>query len=71
MPRLISINLDCGVLPSPLNGKLVIENTTEGFTAHYSCNIGYNLVGSSSRKCDENGTWGDIVDARCNIKGMV
>ena len=49
--------VDCGVL-SVTNGQV---NTSSGTTynqvATYSCDTGYNLVGSLTRTCQVNGSW--------------
>ena len=50
--------MDCGSLTDPANGQV---NHTAGTTfkqiATYSCNIGYNLVGDSTRTCQATGNW--------------
>ncbi|XP_065189567.1 sushi, von Willebrand factor type A, EGF and pentraxin domain-containing protein 1-like [Sycon ciliatum] len=47
----------CGAVSKPANGGVFMTGTTYGATASFSCNIGYNLNGSSSINCPENGTW--------------
>ncbi|XP_077865312.1 uncharacterized protein LOC100372820 [Saccoglossus kowalevskii] len=55
-------SIDCGVPSVPTNGSVEFTNTSEGFTAVYDCNIGYELFGSEQRTCQSNGTWsGDIT----------
>ena len=50
----------CGSL-SIINGMLTYQDTPQGTTfeqtATYSCNSGYNLVGSMTRTCQANGVW--------------
>ena len=50
--------VDCGVLAPPPNGQV---NTSSGTTynqvATYSCDTGYNLVGSSTRTCQADTMW--------------
>ena len=42
----------CGALTNPANGRVTyIDGPGFGQTAAYSCNAGYNLVGSSIRTC--------------------
>ena len=51
--------VDCGVLAPPFDGQVDISSgTTYNEVATYSCDIPYhNLVGSSTRTCQANGTW--------------
>ena len=50
--------VDCGNLTDPANGQVDHSaGTTNGQTAVYSCNTGYNLVGESSRTCQAEGDW--------------
>ena len=49
---------DCGTLSGPGNGSVShTAGTTEGQTATYSCNTGYNLMGDSTRTCQADGMW--------------
>ena len=58
---LILIVVDCGNLTAPANGQVTLTETTFGRTANYSCNTGYNLVGNSTRTCQETGEWSGSV----------
>ena len=50
--------MDCGTLTNPANGQVThTGGTTFGQTATYSCNIGYNMVGGSTRTCLATGVW--------------
>ena len=50
--------MDCGTLTNPANGSVNHHaGATFGQTANYSCNIGYNLVGGSTRICQATRTW--------------
>ena len=50
--------MDCGSLNATVNGQVdLTSGTTFGQTATYSCNIGYNLVGDSTRTCQATGVW--------------
>ena len=46
--------MDCGTLTNPVNSQVSYTGrTTFGQTATYSCDAGYNLVGNSTRTCEE------------------
>ncbi|XP_064386414.1 uncharacterized protein LOC135334960 isoform X1 [Halichondria panicea] len=51
--------VDCGPLNNTPNGLVSTSSgTTFMMTATYTCNTGYNIVGSESRTCGANGTSG-------------
>ncbi|KAL9989269.1 hypothetical protein ACROYT_G003802 [Oculina patagonica] len=50
--------VDCGELPAPLNGSVHGSSTTFPNTLEFSCDEGFILDGSPSRKCQANTTWG-------------
>ena len=55
---LILAVVDCGNLTDPDNGQVNhTSGTTFGQTATYTCNTGYNLVGNSTRTCQDAGNW--------------
>ena len=54
---LFCVVVDCGDLPDPRFGKVILTGTTFGSTATYSCQRGYILVGGSTRTCQANGQW--------------
>ena len=50
--------VDCGTLTSPENGSVShTAGTTFRQTATYSCDKGYNLVGSNTHTCQATGFW--------------
>ena len=49
---------NCGALTGPTNGSVSAPTTTYGATATYSCNTGFNVVGTATRTCLDTGTWG-------------
>ena len=49
--------VDCGQLPDPTNGLVTLTGAVLGSTATYSCDTGFNLVGSTLRTCQANGLW--------------
>ncbi|KAL4228764.1 hypothetical protein ACF0H5_011806 [Mactra antiquata] len=49
---------DCGPLDDPVNGHVnTSEGTTYSATAVYTCELGYELRGSTDLFCQANGTW--------------
>ena len=48
---------DCGDLPPPANGSVLVSNTTERSVATYTCDDGYILTGDPTRTCLESGNW--------------
>ena len=52
--------VDCGDLPFPENGQVILLNTSTGeqSLAEYSCNEGYMIEGETVRQCQETGIWG-------------
>ena len=61
--------MDCGNLHNPKNGQVNhIGGTTFEQTATYSCDTGYNLVGSSDRTCQATGVWSGSAP---NCQGML
>ena len=57
--------VDCGVPDTLMNGIGRAEQTTFGSVASYQCNTGYTLVGTSTRTCQADTTWGGDVPV-CN-----
>lgn len=51
-----NVAVDCGS-PFISHGVVVVETTTLGSVAHYSCDRGFTLVGSDNRTCETNGRW--------------
>ena len=50
--------VDCSTLTNPANGQVShTAGTTFGWTATYSCNTGYNLVGDNTHTCQADGMW--------------
>lgn len=53
----ISTAVQCEFLTAPENGQVVLTGITFGSTASYNCLPGFNIVGSATRTCQENGQW--------------
>ena len=47
----------CSNLPNPSNGRVDQQGDRPGDRASYICNSGYELVGQSTRFCQNNGQW--------------
>ena len=41
----------------PRNGGVGVKSTKIGATASYACNNGYELVGSETATCGQDGIW--------------
>lgn len=57
----------CDELESPDNGVVDVPSRLPGSTATYDCLEGYDLVGSRTRSCQNNGFWTG-VDPFCQRK---
>lgn len=62
-----AVVVDCGSLTSPLQGYVLIAESTFGSIANYSCFEGYELDGNMTRTCLECGNWTGN-DPMCNCK---
>ena len=49
--------VNCGGLPSPMNGSISGNLTVYPNIVTFSCDAGFILRGSSVRECQSNGTW--------------
>ena len=49
--------VDCPPLMNPTGGSVSVSGLRQGSTATYSCNVGYDLMGDSSRTCGGTGMW--------------
>ena len=47
----------CDEPDSPMNGGKVTTGNTEGDTARYFCNSGFQLTGNTMRTCESDGQW--------------
>ncbi len=60
--------VDCGPPTNPSNGAVdKSTGTTFMMTATYTCNTGYNIVGSESRTCRASRVWSGEAPV-CNCK---
>ena len=58
--------IDCGSLTNPVNGRVsLVEGTSFGDTAAYSCREGYSLSGTASRSCGADGQWSPSPAPTC------
>jgi hypothetical protein len=56
-------------LPNPSNGRVTQQGNRPGARATYVCTSGYELVGLSSRICQNNGQWSGDAPV-CESKSM-
>ena len=58
----------CPHLSNPANGVVSLSGNSEGDTATYACNEGYELVGTPVISCEDGGTWdGPLPTCRCEL----
>ena len=62
--------VQCPNLPDPQNGRVSQRGNKPGDRASYTCNSGYELVGQSSRTCQNNGQWSGDAPT-CESKWIV
>ena len=60
----------CPTLGNPTNGVVDLSGTSVGDTATYTCDSGYELVGTSVLNCLANGAW-DNSPAVCRCELVV
>ena len=53
--------LGCETPSQPSNSHVAFTNTTINSTAEYSCTVGYQLIGNSTRVCQSDGKWSGSV----------
>ena len=53
----VCTGLRCGSLSNIENGRVSFPSTSVGSVATYTCNRGFELIGSSRRTCQSNGQW--------------
>ena len=53
------VAIQCDGLSDPDNGAVSVTGTGVGDTATYTCDAGYELIGSSTRTCQSNGDWSE------------
>ena len=63
----LSSAVDCSEIQAPRNGTVQGEKTVFPSTLSFSCDTGFTLRGSRSRKCRSNGTW-DGEQTNCEGK---
>lgn len=59
---------DCGPFTVPENVTISTNSTTFNTTVLFSCNLGYELIGSSNMYCDYTPAW-NSTPATCKIIG--
>ncbi|XP_057308791.1 uncharacterized protein LOC130647080 [Hydractinia symbiolongicarpus] len=59
--------LPCKTITAPINGKLSCDGYVTDKSCNFTCNDGFNLIGSSNRTCQSSGTWSN-GDTTCSAK---
>ena len=49
--------IDCGDPEFIQNGHVSYNTTSYNSSAHYTCTVGYNMVGCRERTCTDSGRW--------------
>lgn len=62
------IEAPCKVLPPILHGQIEGERTYRS-NVTYSCDVGYELSGASTRKCRSDRTWSGVPPT-CEPAGL-
>lgn len=58
----------CGSPDKLLNTTIEDTNHNIGSSIKYMCPIGYKLIGSETRKCEEDGFWsGKAPSCKCKV----
>ncbi|XP_065905187.1 sushi, von Willebrand factor type A, EGF and pentraxin domain-containing protein 1-like [Dysidea avara] len=59
----------CPVLSAPDNGQISCSpgNDSPGDTCTFTCDDGFEISGTQSRTCQDNGTWNGVDDTLCTI----
>lgn len=52
--------VDCGLLPPPSNGQIIITTTTFESQVHFTCDSGFRLEGPAYRRCLATGVWSEF-----------
>ena len=60
----------CPQLIRPDNGQVIITTLTVGSVATYTCNNGYTLNGTNTRRCEQNGQW-TLQPPTCSRKSEI
>ncbi len=61
--------VDCGNLTNPVNGHVMLTDTTFPSSAIYQCNQGFILHGVAQRNCEANGRWSNRASV-CRSKKL-
>ena len=51
------IGVNCPVPSAPANGQVSGNGSSFGDVVTFKCNLGYNLTGSATRRCQADGSW--------------
>ena len=57
----------CPALMDPLNGSVVWTDLSVSSVASYKCNEGFELKGSETRNCSNDGLWSGEDSVRTGI----
>ena len=61
----------CPTLGNPTNGVVDLSGTSLGDTATYTCDSGYELVGTPVLNCQHDGTWDNSPPLCQSVGGKI
>jgi len=66
----VPIVITCPVLTAPDNGQISCSpgNDSPGDTCTFTCDDGFEISGTQSRACQDDGTWNGEDDTVCTRK---
>ena len=66
--KILDVDIQCDDLSAPANGEITSCSSGrvgvgyEGDTCSFTCNTGYELIGSDTRTCQSDGSWSGSDD---------
>ena len=63
----LTVVITCPILSAPDNGQISCSpgNDSPGNTCTFTCDDGFEISGTQSRTCQDDGTWNGADDTAC------